>query len=84
MRRISGRAAGPARVPAVTRWCGPDVWRAARLLMEQHGSEAAARAADQICELASEGDVAGAITWRAVLQAVEELSRGRRNGESLN
>jgi hypothetical protein len=61
-----------------------DIWWAVKLLIEQHGPDAALRAAERIDKLADEGDTAGAIIWRAILRAIEELQRGRREGESLN
>jgi hypothetical protein len=39
----------------------------------------AARRADGLA-----GDMVGAAVWRRILEAVEELTRGRRDGEPLN
>jgi hypothetical protein len=37
----------------------------------------------QVAQL-SVGDMIGASTWRRILKAIEELGRGRREGEKLN
>jgi hypothetical protein len=50
----------------------------------QHGEEAALRAAQRADELLDEGDVDGATVWRRILEAIDELRRGRREGEALN
>jgi hypothetical protein len=34
--------------------------------------------------LLDEGDIDGAVTWRRILEAIEELKRGRREGERLS
>ena len=63
---------------------GPDIFRAAELVIDRHGDDAATRAAQRADELLEDGDVDGAAVWRRILAAVEELRRGRREGESLN
>jgi hypothetical protein len=55
-----------------------------KLLIEQHGDDAAIRAAQRVDTLADEGDLDGAIVWRRILEAIDELMRGRTEGESLN
>jgi hypothetical protein len=42
------------------------------------------RAAQRADVLLDEGDVDGAVIWRRILEAIEELQRGRREGERLN
>jgi len=59
----------------------PDIFRAATLLIDQHGIDAPIRAAQRADELLDEGDVDGAMVWRRILEAIDELRRGRRNGE---
>ena len=44
----------------------------------------AIRAAQRADELQDEGDLDGAVVWRRILEAIDELTRGRRNGELLN
>ena len=62
----------------------PDIFRAAKLLIDQHGEDAAIRAAQRTDALLEEGDVDGAMVWRRILGAIDELQRGRRIGEALN
>ena len=62
----------------------PDIFRAAKLLIDQHGEDAALRAAQRADELLEEGDLDGSAVWGRILAAVEELRRGRREGEPLN
>jgi hypothetical protein len=35
-------------------------------------------------ELLQGGDIDGAMVWRRILAAVDELQRGRREGEAVN
>jgi hypothetical protein len=63
---------------------GPDSFRAAKLLIEQYGQDAASRAIERVAELLKHGDTEGALIWRRIVAAVEELRRGRREGERLN
>jgi hypothetical protein len=62
----------------------PDIFRAAKLLIDQRGNEAPMRAARRADELLEEGDAYGATIWRQIVIAIEELQRGRREGERLN
>jgi hypothetical protein len=62
----------------------PDIFHAAKLLIDQHGADAPVRAAQRADELLEEGDVEGSRVWRRILEAIEELTRGRREGEPLN
>ena len=62
----------------------PDIFRAAKLLIDQHVNDAAIRAAQRADELLNGGDMEGAAVWRQILEAIDELIRGRREGESLN
>jgi hypothetical protein len=61
-----------------------DIYRAAKLLIDQHGEDAPIRVAERADELLEVGDFEGAAIWRAILDAVEELQRGRLDGELLN
>jgi hypothetical protein len=63
-----------------------DQYRAANLLLQQHGPDdaalIAAQRADALLEL---GDLDGQRVWKGVLAAIEELMRKvRRAGEHLN
>jgi hypothetical protein len=61
-----------------------DVFRAAKLLIDQHGDDDAIRAAQRVDQLADEGDLDGAAVWRQILEAIDELQRERRDDEALN
>jgi hypothetical protein len=54
------------------------------LLIDQHGADAALRAAERADQLLDAGDLIGAATWRRILKVIEELGRRRRDGESVN
>jgi hypothetical protein len=62
----------------------PDIFRAAKLLIDQHGADAPIRAAQRADELLEGGDMDGAVVWRRIIDAIEELQRGRRGDEFLN
>jgi hypothetical protein len=62
----------------------PDILRAAKLLIDQHGGDAPIRAAQRADELLDVGDMDGAMVWRRILAAIDELQRGLREGELLN
>jgi hypothetical protein len=62
----------------------PDFYRAAKPLLDQHGADAGLRAAERADQLLDAGDMIGATTWRRILAAIEELRRGRGEGESVN
>jgi len=62
----------------------PDIFRAAKLLIDQHGEDAPIRAAQRADQLLVGGDLDGATVWRRILEAIEELQRGRRDGEPIN
>ena len=62
----------------------PDIYHAAKLLIDRHGDGAAVRAAQRAEELLEGGDMYGSTTWRRILEAIEELTRSRREGELLN
>jgi len=62
----------------------PDIFRAAKLLIDLYGKEATTHAAGRSDQLLGDGDVDGALVWRQILAAVEELQRGRREDEAVN
>jgi hypothetical protein len=62
----------------------PDIFRAAKLLIDQKGEEAAAFAAGHADLLLEEGDLEGSAVWRRIRTAIEELLRGPREGEAVN
>ena len=62
----------------------PDIYRAGKLVIDQHGDEAGDFAAGRADRLLEDGDPQGAVIWRRIIEAIEELQRGRREGESVN
>jgi hypothetical protein len=62
----------------------PDIYRAAKLLVDQHGEDAARRAAQRANELLEEGDLNGSVVWQRILVVVGELQRGPREGDPIN
>ena len=69
----------------VTPWINnADIFRAAKLLVDQHGDDAPTRAAERADELLADGDTDGAAVWRAIMGAIEQLQRDRQPGEAVN
>ncbi len=50
-----------------------DIWRAAKLLVDQHGADAPIRAAQRADELLATGDIEGWVVRLRILAAVTEL-----------
>jgi len=63
---------------------GGRMYRAAKLLMDRDGKDAAFVAARREAELSAKGDIEGVAAWRGIRRAIEELQRGREPGEALN
>ena len=62
-----------------------DVWRAARLLLEQQRGVAGLVAAQRADELLEAGDPAGSFVWKRIAAAIEEWQReGPNTDERLN
>ena len=57
-----------------------DIWRAAQLLIKQHGDTADIAAAQEIDAFAEEGDLDGAAVWRRIQAAVRELAKTEPDG----
>ncbi len=62
----------------------PDIFRAAKRLMDQHGGAAPIRALERAEELADKRDLEDFAVWRRILEAIDEIMRGPRNDEPLN
>jgi hypothetical protein len=62
----------------------PDIFRAAKLMIDQHGDDTAICAARRVDELLDGGDMDGTIVWRRIAEAIEELKRRRRENEKLH
>jgi len=61
-----------------------DKWRAAKLLIDRHGDEAAIAAAQRADEMLADGDLEGRAVWLAILHSVEELQRIGTKEERAN
>jgi hypothetical protein len=61
-----------------------EVFKAARLIVEQHGDRASDYAQGRIAELAAIGDEIGAEAWRQIAAAVTEVQRAKRPDEYFN
>ncbi len=58
-----------------------DIWRSAKLLIDQHGDEAPIFAAMRADELLDASDLDGATAWRQIIRAIEELQRKEPRGD---
>ena len=62
-----------------------DIYRAANLLIKQHGEEAPIHAAMRADALLDHGDMVGVAVWKRILKAVDELlAKERPEGASVN
>ncbi len=52
-----------------------DIFRSAKLLIDQHGEDAATHAAMEADKLLAKGDMAGKRTWVRIMKAIDELQR---------
>ena len=50
-----------------------DIYRSAKLLVDQHGDEAPIHAAMRADELLGAGDLDGCAVWKRIVKATEEL-----------
>ncbi len=57
-----------------------DIYRAAKLLIDQHGNMALLRASERAVELGGAGDIESAQTWGAILRAINELQETEPDG----
>jgi hypothetical protein len=55
-----------------------DIWRAANLLIRQHGAGAASKATQRAGQMLDRGDSAGWQTWARIRLAIEALQAPRR------
>ncbi len=58
----------------------PEIYRAANVLVKQHGQDAPIRAAMRADELLEAGDLDGAAVWKRIMRAVKKLQRKRPEG----
>ena len=52
-----------------------DIYRSAKLLIDQHGDEASIHAAMRADALHEKGDLDGYAGWRRIIRAIDELLR---------
>ncbi len=57
-----------------------DVWRTAKLMIEQHGVEAPIEAALRADKMLDVGDLDGLAVWKSILKAVLELVNKKPDG----
>ena len=62
-----------------------DILRAANILVQRHGADAAIEAARRADEMLEVGDMEGCAIWKRILSAVAELTRTTpADGERVN
>jgi hypothetical protein len=72
---LPGKASDPGRT-AADKGClprvidDPDIFRAAKLLIDQQGEDAAVHAAQRVDGLAAAGDLGGSVAWCRILEAI--------------
>lgn len=57
-----------------------DIYRTAKLLLDQYGADASVHAAMRADQLIESGDVQGVHVWKRVLKAIEELTSSDPGG----
>jgi len=62
----------------------PDIFRAAKLMIDQHGKYAPLRAARRADDLFAARDITGSEPWRRILPAITALRRESREGPTVN
>ena len=61
-----------------------DIYRSAKLLIDQHGEEAEIQAAIQVDANRHEGDIDGQRVWLRVIEAIKVLRRTNRRGDVVH
>ncbi len=60
-----------------------DIWRSARVLIDQHCEDAPIHAAMRADAMLEAGDLGGCAKWKRILRAIEELQRAQpKSGEA--
>ncbi len=59
-----------------------DIYRAAKLYIDQHGDQAALQAAMQTDAQLAAGDMDGAAVWRKIIRAIEVLQATEPSGST--
>ena len=52
-----------------------DIYRSAKLLIDEHGAHASIEAALRADELLDRGDLDGAAVWRQIVSAIRDIQR---------
>ncbi len=60
-----------------------DIYRAAKLLIEKHGDEAAVITIKRATKMLDDGDVDGYAVWKRILQAIEQLESTKPGPDDL-
>ena len=58
-----------------------DIYRSAKLLLDEHGDEAPIHAAMRADAMLDKGELDGAAVWRRVLKAIKETLRTEPEGQ---
>ncbi len=62
-----------------------DIYRSAKLLIDQHGDEAPIHAAMRADAFLDQGNLEGERVWIRIMQAIEELRRERpKDGDAMH
>jgi hypothetical protein len=62
-----------------------DIYRSAKLLVDQYGEGASLHAANRADEMLDKGDLVGQVTWLRIYAAVTEMLREQRGrGEAVH
>jgi hypothetical protein len=61
-----------------------EIYRAAKLLINQHGEDAPIRAVERVDELLDEGNAEGALVWRGIVRAIKEPQQEWRSSKPPN
>ena len=61
-----------------------DIYRAAKLEIDQYDADASIQAAMRADALLDQGDIEGSAVWRAIVRAIKELRRERGAGEAVS
>ena len=57
-----------------------DIWRSAKLIIDQHGDRAGAEAIRRPNRLAEAGATEGAAVWKRIASAIEEMQKTEPDG----
>ena len=61
-----------------------DIYRSAKLMIDQHGDEAPIHAAMRADELMAAGDMDGYAAWKRIVGVVDDLLRVEPDGEQVH